>query len=212
MELRIFALRPPRPQDLYHPPVSKKGTGTSKATGSVHAACKVAPRYGVVVPEGQGWQLMPWVLYRPWGQGTQPRIDSLHWDPARHAPETTDKHSGGHIMQCIGNYTPETRIWYIITCDANSLSWAEIWAFSRSPPDVIDDPIITKLIIFDSSAKFNYLSTLQPANMAPNAVPGDLGHRRWNRILAAMATNPYSLHFVGNAILFHLNTQKNAFE
>ena len=55
-------------------------------------------------------------------------------------------------------------IYDIITCDANSLSWAKIWEYSKSYCHVIDEVIITEIIVFDiiyvdwildSAAKFN---------------------------------------------------------
>ena len=60
----------------------------------------------------------------------------------------------------------------IITRDANSVPWAEIWEFSKSQPGIIDAVFITKIIVLNiicyvdyySAAKFK-LSILQPSNM-----------------------------------------------
>ena len=59
----------------------------------------------------------------------------------------------------------------IITRDAISVSWAETWELSKSQRDIIDDVIITKIIVFDiiryvnhhSAAKFELL-ILQPSD------------------------------------------------
>ena len=46
----------------------------------------------------------------------------------------------------------------IITRDANSESWAEIWEFSKLLCDIIDVIIITKVIVFDKILNINWLS------------------------------------------------------
>ena len=61
----------------------------------------------------------------------------------------------------------------IITRDANSVSWAKIWEFSKSQRDIIDAVTISKIIVFEiiwyvayhSAAKFTF-PIEQPSNMA----------------------------------------------
>ena len=56
-----------------------------------------------------------------------------------------------------------------------------------------------------STARFK-LSILQSPNMAPNAVLGGLGNRKWNRFLVAVAT--YLRLFPTLQFLFNLDTPK----
>ena len=52
----------------------------------------------------------------------------------------------------------------IVICDANNVSWAEIWECSKSQHDIIDVVTIVKIIVFDiicyvarySAAKFTF--------------------------------------------------------
>ena len=37
----------------------------------------------------------------------------------------------------------------IITHDANSLSWTKLWEFLKWQSDIVDEVIITKIIVFD---------------------------------------------------------------
>ena len=61
----------------------------------------------------------------------------------------------------------------IITRDANSVSWAEIWEFSKSQRDIFDAVTISKIIVFEiicyiayhSAARFTF-PIEQPSNKA----------------------------------------------
>ena len=48
----------------------------------------------------------------------------------------------------------------IITHDANSVSWAEIWELSKLQRDIIDAVIITKIIVFEYRQTSNISCTL----------------------------------------------------
>ena len=61
----------------------------------------------------------------------------------------------------------------IITRDANSVSWAEIWEFSKSQRDIIDAVTISKIVAFDIICYVAYYSAAkltfpieQPSNKA----------------------------------------------
>ena len=82
----------------------------------------------------------------------------------------------------------------IITHDANSVSWPEIWEFSKSQHDINDAVVITKMIVFDINccvyhhfaAKIKF-PILQLSNMAAKCGIRYLGNRKWNWILVARA-------------------------
>ena len=48
----------------------------------------------------------------------------------------------------------------IITRDANGVSWAEIWEFSKLQRDIIDAVTISKIIVFEIIYNFAYDSTV----------------------------------------------------
>ena len=61
----------------------------------------------------------------------------------------------------------------IITCDANSVSWAEFCEFSKSQRDIIDAVTISKIIVFEiiSYVAYYYATKFtlpfeQPSNKA----------------------------------------------
>ena len=109
------------------------------------------------------------------------------WYRDRNIPEQINQY---HDLWCPGlrRFEIMNKAWQwqrwkhnIITCDANSAYWTEIWEFSKSQRDIIDTVIIT-INVFDiicyvdyySAAKFK-LRILQPSNMV---VSGHLENRK----------------------------------
>ena len=89
--------------------------------------------------------------------------------------------------------------WYddIISRDTSTLFWAKIWKCSKSLCDVIDDVIIAKIVLFDkiwyveNDSAANFKSSFQFHNFSispPNAVSGDLGNRKGDRIVVTIVT------------------------
>ena len=64
----------------------------------------------------------------------------------------------------------------IITRDAYSVSWAEIWEFSKSQRDIIDAVIISKIVVFEIICNIALLVPMSPSK--PVMLTFDLQSRK----------------------------------